>query len=123
MFSLHPDHYMVIANDRRQRIESDAQSYRLVRDASASAEPHSRAARDHVVGREGAPSSGRRGRLRLRRALQPGSLRHSRAGHIRGTAAVERGEIVDAGTASGRSFRDPDNVAFELFGPPAEFST
>jgi hypothetical protein len=123
MFSLHPDHYMVVANDRRQRIERDAQSYRLVRDASAAAEPRRRAARDHFVGREGAPSSGRGGRLLLRRVFQIGSLRHGRAGQTCGTAGVERGEIVAAGTGSGVSFRDPDNVAFELFGPPAEFST
>jgi glyoxylase I family protein len=32
---------------------------------------------------------------------------------------VEHGEIVDAGYGSGLSFRDPDNIALELFAPPA----
>jgi glyoxylase I family protein len=32
---------------------------------------------------------------------------------------VTRGEIVDAGYGSGLSFRDPDNIALELFAPPA----
>jgi catechol 2,3-dioxygenase-like lactoylglutathione lyase family enzyme len=32
---------------------------------------------------------------------------------------VAHGEIVDAGYGSGLSFRDPDNIAFELFAPPA----
>jgi glyoxylase I family protein len=32
---------------------------------------------------------------------------------------VVHGEIVDAGYGSGLSFRDPDNIALELFAPPA----
>jgi catechol 2,3-dioxygenase-like lactoylglutathione lyase family enzyme len=32
---------------------------------------------------------------------------------------IARGEIVDAGYGSGLSFRDPDNIALELFAPPA----
>ena len=32
---------------------------------------------------------------------------------------VPHGEIVDAGYGSGLAFRDPDNVALELFAPPA----
>ena len=32
---------------------------------------------------------------------------------------VEHGEIIDAGYGSGLSFRDPDNIALELFAPPA----
>lgn len=32
---------------------------------------------------------------------------------------IARGEIVDASYGSGLSFRDPDNVALELFAPPA----
>jgi catechol 2,3-dioxygenase-like lactoylglutathione lyase family enzyme len=32
---------------------------------------------------------------------------------------VAHGEIKDAGYGSGLSFRDPDNIALELFAPPA----
>jgi catechol 2,3-dioxygenase-like lactoylglutathione lyase family enzyme len=32
---------------------------------------------------------------------------------------VPHGDIVDAGYGSGLSFRDPDNIALELFAPPA----
>jgi catechol 2,3-dioxygenase-like lactoylglutathione lyase family enzyme len=32
---------------------------------------------------------------------------------------ISRGEIVDAGYGSGLAFRDPDNIALELFAPPA----
>ena len=32
---------------------------------------------------------------------------------------VPHGAIVDAGYGSGLSFRDPDNIALELFAPPA----
>ena len=32
---------------------------------------------------------------------------------------VAHGGIVDAGYGSGLSFRDPDNIALELFAPPA----
>ncbi|MGH3928465.1 MAG: DJ-1/PfpI family protein [Pseudonocardiaceae bacterium] len=32
---------------------------------------------------------------------------------------LEHGEIVDASYGSGLSFRDPDNIALELFAPPA----
>ena len=32
---------------------------------------------------------------------------------------VVRGEILDAHYGSGLSFRDPDNIALELFAPPA----
>jgi glyoxylase I family protein len=32
---------------------------------------------------------------------------------------VEHGEIIDAGYGSGLSFRDPDNIALELFCAPA----
>jgi glyoxylase I family protein len=32
---------------------------------------------------------------------------------------ITHGEIVDAGYGSGLSFRDPDNIALELFAPPA----
>ena len=32
---------------------------------------------------------------------------------------IPHGEIVDAGYGSGLSFRDPDNIALELFAPPA----
>ena len=32
---------------------------------------------------------------------------------------VPHGEIVDASYGSGLSFRDPDNIALELFAPPA----
>ena len=32
---------------------------------------------------------------------------------------VAHGEIVDAGYGSGLSFRDPDNIALELFAPPS----
>jgi glyoxylase I family protein len=31
---------------------------------------------------------------------------------------VEHSDIVDAGYGSGLSFRDPDNIALELFAPP-----
>ena len=31
---------------------------------------------------------------------------------------IEHGEIKDAGYGSGLSFRDPDNIALELFAPP-----
>jgi glyoxylase I family protein len=31
---------------------------------------------------------------------------------------IEHGDIVDAGYGSGLSFRDPDNIALELFAPP-----
>ncbi|MEN3359442.1 MAG: glyoxylase family protein [Mycobacteriales bacterium] len=31
---------------------------------------------------------------------------------------VAHGDIVDAGYGSGLSFRDPDNIALELFAPP-----
>jgi glyoxylase I family protein len=31
---------------------------------------------------------------------------------------VPHGDIVDAGYGSGLSFRDPDNIALELFAPP-----
>lgn len=33
---------------------------------------------------------------------------------------VAHGGIVDAGYGSGLSFRDPDNIALELFAPPAQ---
>jgi glyoxylase I family protein len=36
---------------------------------------------------------------------------------------VAHGEIVDAGYGSGLAFRDPDNIALELFAPPAALST
>jgi catechol 2,3-dioxygenase-like lactoylglutathione lyase family enzyme len=32
---------------------------------------------------------------------------------------IAHGEIVDAGYGSGLSFRDPDNIALELFAPPS----
>jgi glyoxylase I family protein len=32
---------------------------------------------------------------------------------------IPHGEIMDAGYGSGLSFRDPDNIALELFAPPA----
>jgi glyoxylase I family protein len=32
---------------------------------------------------------------------------------------IEHGDIHDAGYGSGLSFRDPDNIALELFAPPA----
>ena len=32
---------------------------------------------------------------------------------------IDHGEIVDASYGSGLSFRDPDNIALELFAPPA----
>jgi catechol 2,3-dioxygenase-like lactoylglutathione lyase family enzyme len=32
---------------------------------------------------------------------------------------IAHGEIADAGYGSGLSFRDPDNIALELFAPPA----
>jgi glyoxylase I family protein len=32
---------------------------------------------------------------------------------------IAHGEIQDAGYGSGLSFRDPDNIALELFAPPA----
>jgi glyoxylase I family protein len=32
---------------------------------------------------------------------------------------IAHGEIVDVGYGSGLSFRDPDNIALELFAPPA----
>ena len=32
---------------------------------------------------------------------------------------VAHGEILDAGYGSGLAFRDPDNIALELFAPPA----
>jgi glyoxylase I family protein len=32
---------------------------------------------------------------------------------------VAHGDILDAGYGSGLSFRDPDNIALELFAPPA----
>ena len=31
---------------------------------------------------------------------------------------IPHGEILDAGYGSGLSFRDPDNIALELFAPP-----
>ena len=33
--------------------------------------------------------------------------------------SVAHGEIVDASYGCGLSFRDPDNIALELFAPPA----
>jgi catechol-2,3-dioxygenase len=33
---------------------------------------------------------------------------------------VAHGDIVDAAYGSGLSFRDPDNIALELFAPPAD---
>ena len=33
--------------------------------------------------------------------------------------AVAHGGVIDAGYGSGLSFRDPDNIALELFAPPA----
>jgi catechol 2,3-dioxygenase-like lactoylglutathione lyase family enzyme len=35
------------------------------------------------------------------------------------TLGIPHGEIVDAGYGSGLAFRDPDNIALELFAPPA----
>jgi catechol-2,3-dioxygenase len=32
---------------------------------------------------------------------------------------IEHGQIVDAAYGSGLAFRDPDNIALELFAPPA----
>lgn len=32
---------------------------------------------------------------------------------------IDHGEIVDASYGSGLSFRDPDNIALELFAPPS----
>jgi glyoxylase I family protein len=32
---------------------------------------------------------------------------------------IEHGDVMDAGYGSGLSFRDPDNIALELFAPPA----
>ena len=32
---------------------------------------------------------------------------------------IKHGDIIDAGYGSGLSFRDPDNIALELFAPPA----
>ena len=32
---------------------------------------------------------------------------------------IAHGDIMDAGYGSGLSFRDPDNIALELFAPPA----
>jgi catechol 2,3-dioxygenase-like lactoylglutathione lyase family enzyme len=32
---------------------------------------------------------------------------------------IEHGGVVDAGYGSGLSFRDPDNIALELFAPPS----
>jgi catechol 2,3-dioxygenase-like lactoylglutathione lyase family enzyme len=32
---------------------------------------------------------------------------------------IEHGEVKDAGYGSGISFRDPDNIALEIFAPPA----
>ena len=32
---------------------------------------------------------------------------------------IAHGEIKDAGYGSGLAFRDPDNIQFELFAPPA----
>jgi glyoxylase I family protein len=32
---------------------------------------------------------------------------------------IAHGDIVDAGYGSGLSFRDPDNIALELFAPPS----
>lgn len=32
---------------------------------------------------------------------------------------ISHGDIVDAGYGSGLSFRDPDNIALELFAPPS----
>jgi catechol 2,3-dioxygenase-like lactoylglutathione lyase family enzyme len=32
---------------------------------------------------------------------------------------IAHGDVVDAGYGSGLSFRDPDNIALELFAPPA----
>jgi glyoxylase I family protein len=32
---------------------------------------------------------------------------------------VAHGDIVDASYGCGQSFRDPDNIALELFAPPA----
>jgi glyoxylase I family protein len=32
---------------------------------------------------------------------------------------VEHGEVKDAGYGSGLSFRDPDNIALEIFAPPS----
>lgn len=36
---------------------------------------------------------------------------------------VAHGGIVDAGYGSGLSFRDPDNIALELFAPPSPATT
>ena len=32
---------------------------------------------------------------------------------------IPHGDVIDAGYGSGLSFRDPDNIALELFAPPA----
>jgi|SRR6188472_2425124 len=40
------------------------------------------------------------------------------AAHLDGLG-IAHGDIVDAGYGSGLSFRDPDNIALELFAPPA----
>jgi catechol 2,3-dioxygenase-like lactoylglutathione lyase family enzyme len=40
------------------------------------------------------------------------------AGHLDGLG-VKHGGIVDAPYGSGLSFRDPDNIALELFAPPS----
>ena len=39
------------------------------------------------------------------------------AGHLE-ALGIEHSGIVDAGYGSGLSFRDPDNIALELFAPP-----
>jgi glyoxylase I family protein len=36
---------------------------------------------------------------------------------------IPHGEIVDAHYGSGLSFRDPDNIALELFAPPGSVTT
>ena len=61
-----------------------------------------------------APAGPRPHRLRLR---QPERARVEWAERL-DELGIAHGEIKDAGYGSGLSFRDPDNIALELFAPP-----
>ena len=81
--------------------------------ASPAADPSSRcsvlASASSAAARSRSPDSS---------AASPDSARANAAARL-DALGVAHGEIVDAGYGSGLSFRDPDNIALELFAPPA----
>ena len=115
MFPLRLEHSVVIANDRRERLRRSAARRRPVSDSSTEA------------------------LQRLRRSPRPGArfgwLRRPGLDHVAfgcrdrdelvawaarlDDLGVAHGAVVDAGYGSGLSFRDPDNIALELFAPPS----